>query len=78
MRKKTKKKSDLGTILKVLGILTGVYGLLFAVYFFDLDGKLLYKVVEPAMKKRFDAMERRNPLDRPYDMIDGEYMARKD
>ena len=78
MRKKTKKKSVLRTILKVLGILTGVYGLLFVVYFFDLDGKALYNFVEPAMKKRFDAMERRNPLERPYDMIDTEYMARKD
>ncbi len=78
MRKKTKKKSVLRTILKVLGILTGVYGLLFAVYFFDLDGKALYRFVEPAMKKHFDAMERRNPLERPYDMIDTEYMARKD
>ena len=78
MRKKTKKKSALRTIFTILGLLTGVYGLLFVVYYLDLDGKLLYHVVEPAMKKHFDAMERRNPLDRPYDMIDTEYMARKD
>jgi len=81
MRKKTKKrakKSALRVIFKVLGLLTGVYGILFLIYYLDLDGKLLYNVVEPTMKKHFDAMERRNPLDRPYDMIDGEYMARKD
>ena len=78
MRKKTKKKSVLRTILKVLGILTGIYGLLFLVYFLDLDGKAIYHFVEPAMKKHFDAMERRNPLERPYDMINTEYMARKD
>ena len=75
--KKNKKKSVVRTIFKVLGILTGVYGLLFVVYFFDLDGKALYNFVEPMMKKRFDAMERRNPLEAPYAMVDTEYMARK-
>lgn len=75
--KKSAKKSALKTIFKVLGILTGVYGILFLVYYFDLDGKALYNFVEPAMKERFDKMERRNPLERPYDMISGEYMGRK-
>ena len=75
--KKNKKKSVVKTVFKVLGLLTGVYGLLFLVYYLDLDGKAIYHFVEPTMKKHFDAMERRNPLERPYDMIDTEYMARK-
>ena len=32
---------------KIAGILAGLYALLFAVFYFDLDGKLLYYAVEP-------------------------------
>ena len=71
-------KKALKVIGKTAGLAALVYAGLFAVYYFDLDGKALYHFVEPMMKKRFDAMERRNPLDRPYNMIDTEYMARKD
>ena len=42
--------------------------MLFAVFFFDLDGKLMYYVVEPFLVKHYDKMERRNPLDMPYEM----------
>ena len=41
---------------------------IFVIFFFDLDGKLLYKVVEPFMKKRFDNMERKDVLSEAYDM----------
>ena len=41
---------------------------LFAVFFFDLDGKLLFNVVEPFLKKHYDNMERRDTLKTPYDM----------
>lgn len=51
---------------KLFGVLTLVYATLFAVFFFDLDGKLLYYVVEPFLVKHYDKMERRNPLDMPY------------
>jgi len=62
---------------KTVGALAAVYAGLFAVFYFDLDGKLLYYVVEPFMIKRFDNMERRDPMSRPYDMIDKEYMSKK-
>ena len=49
---------------KTLGILAGagalLYAGLFAVFYFDLDGKLLFYVVEPFLKKHYDGMERRD------------------
>ena len=43
--------------------------LLFVVFFFDLDGKLLFNVVEPFLKKHYDDMERRDTtLTTPYDI----------
>ena len=62
-------------IKKLFGILAVVYAGLFCVFFFDLDGKLLYYFVEPFMKNHFDNMKRRDPHDVPYDMIDTEYMS---
>ncbi len=60
------------TLFKILGkvllIGAGIYAVLFAVFFFDLDGKLLYYVVEPFLVKHYDRMERKNPLDMPYEM----------
>ena len=41
---------------------------LFIVFFFDLDGKLLFNVVEPFLKKHYDDMERKDTLQMPYDM----------
>ena len=43
------------------------YAVLFAVFFFDLDGKLLYYVVEPWLKNRFDNMERKDVLATTYE-----------
>lgn len=74
MRKyKKAKKCGLGCkLLRVFGkffaLLAAVYAILFAVFFFDLDGKLLYYVVEPMLSKHYDKMERKNPLDMPYDI----------
>lgn len=53
-------------IKKIFMMLGSLYAALFAVFFFDLDGKLLYRVVEPFMTKHFDSMERRDPLSVPY------------
>jgi len=50
--------------LGVIGLI--IYAVLFIVFYFDLDGKLLYYVVEPALCKHYDAMEKKNPLDSPY------------
>lgn len=41
---------------------------LFIVFFFDLDGKLLFNVVEPFLKNHYDNMERKDTLKTPYDM----------
>lgn len=50
----------------VLLIAAGVYALLFAVFFFDLDGKLIFHKVEPLLIKHYDKMERRDPLQAIY------------
>ena len=41
---------------------------LFIVFFFDLDGKLLFNVVEPFLKNHYDNMERKDTLKTPYDV----------
>ncbi|MBQ4424132.1 MAG: hypothetical protein II882_00120 [Lachnospiraceae bacterium] len=50
-------------ILKVIGI---AYLLVFLVYYFDLDGKLLYHFVEPNMDAHFSKMERPDLTGTPY------------
>ena len=54
--------------LKLLGVLFAVNALLFVIFFFDLDGKLLFNVVEPFLKKHYDNMPRRDRLQEAYDM----------
>jgi len=51
---------------KILGIFALLYAALFAVFYFDLDGKFLYYVWEPMMVKRFDKMERKDMTQTPY------------
>ena len=51
---------------KVFAILAAVYAALFTVFFFDLDGKLIYYVAEPFLVRHYDKMARRNPLDMLY------------
>ena len=41
---------------------------LFVIFFFDLDGKLMFNVVEPFLKKHYDNMERKDTLQEPYDL----------
>ena len=41
---------------------------LFVIFFFDLDGKLLFNVVEPFLKKHYDNMDRDDKLKMPYDI----------
>lgn len=71
MKRKNKKG---GFIKKTAGLLGLAYAGLFAVFYFDLDGKLLYYVVEPFLKRHYDNMERRDPHTVPYGQIDSEYM----
>ena len=55
-------------VLKALGIGGVAYAALFAVFFFDLDGKFLFNVFEPFMKRHYDNMERKDMLTMPYDI----------
>ena len=64
-------------IKKTVGIAALAYAGLFCVFYFDLDGKLLYYVVEPFMKNHFDNMKMRDPLTVPYGQIDSEYMTKQ-
>ena len=57
--------------LKLFGILFVVNAALFAVFFFDLDGKALFYGVEPFLSKHYDKMPRRDPLSVPYDVEPG-------
>ena len=54
--------------LKLLGLVVLGNVALFLVFFFDLDGKLLFNVVEPLLKKHYDNMDREDTLKASYDM----------
>ena len=54
--------------LKLAGICLGAIAALFTIFFFDLDGKLLYYVVEPFLKNHYDQMERKDALKDVYDV----------
>ncbi|MBQ3327216.1 MAG: hypothetical protein II911_00315 [Clostridia bacterium] len=61
-------------IFKIIRIFAIVYAALFAVFYFDLDGKLLYYVYEPLMCKHYDNIEgRRNIVEIPYNMKEDIY-----
>jgi hypothetical protein len=49
-------------LLKLLAIGLVLNVGLFCVFFFDLDGKLLFNVVEPFLKKHYDDMDRDDTL----------------
>ena len=53
---------------KLFAVLAAIYAALFAVFYFDLDGKLLFRKVEPMLVKHYDKMKRRDPLSVRYDM----------
>lgn len=55
-------------ILKLFRLAALFYGLLFLVFYFDLDGKLLYYVWEPLMTRRYDKMKRKDNTATPYEL----------
>ena len=59
------------TIIKFLLKLFRIFAIanvaLFVVFYFDLDGKLLFNVVEPFLKNHYDSMERKDTLKSPDD-----------
>ena len=66
---KCKCGCKLGKLLaKLLGGVLLANVVLFIVFFFDLDGKFLFYVVEPTLKKHYDNMPRRDMTQMPYEM----------
>ena len=55
-------------LIAAAGGLAALCAGLFAVFYFDLDGKLLYHVVEPFLCRHYDRIERRDITKAPYDM----------
>ena len=55
-------------LIKLLGIAAAVYGLLFLIFYYDIDGKLIFYVWEPLVCKRYDKMKRRDTTATKYDM----------
>ncbi len=54
-------------LFKLLGIGLLLNLGLFLVFWFDLDGKLMFNVVEPFLKDHYDSMERKDTLRAPYE-----------
>ena len=52
-------------LIAAAGGLAALYAGLFAVFYFDLDGKLLYHVVEPFLCRHYDRIERGTSPRRP-------------
>ncbi len=63
-------KTFIRFLLKIFGICALIYGALFAVFYWDLDGKFMYYIWEPLMVKRFDNMKRDDNTQIPYMMKD--------
>ena len=55
-------------ILKIIGVFAAIYAALFAVFFFDLDGKLMYHRVIPFLVRHYDKMPHRDIMDIPYEL----------
>ena len=61
-------KKALKVLGKIAAIGAAVYAALFAVFYFDLDGKAIFKFVEPTLVKHYDNMPRKDVLQEAYDM----------
>lgn len=46
-------------LLKVLGILLGLFAVTFVIYFYNLDMKFMSKFVEPILLKHYDKIPRK-------------------
>jgi hypothetical protein len=57
-------------LFKLIKLAVFIYGLLFVVFYYDLDGKFMYYIWEPLMIKRFDNMKRPDTTLTPYGMRD--------
>ena len=59
-------KKVIKILFKIIGIVFVAYAALFAVFFFDLDGKFIFKYVEPFLCKHYEKIERRDPMKAVY------------
>lgn len=46
-------------VLIILAVLAGMFLLLFGIYFFNLDMKLIVNVIAPIFEKHYDKVERK-------------------
>ena len=70
-------KSVWKTLGIVFGILTGLYIVLFLVFWFDLDGKALFYGIEPFLKNHYDKIKRKDPLERQSETA-RQYLAKRE
>ena len=60
-------KKIMKVLFKIIGIALVAYAALFAVFFFDLDGKALFKYFEPFLCRHYEKIERKDPMKAVYD-----------
>ena len=54
--------------VRLLEIAAAVYGLLFLIFYYDIDGKLIFYVWEPLICKKYDKMKRKDTTATPYEV----------
>jgi len=54
--------------IKLVKFAAFLYGILFAVFYFDLDGKFIYYVWEPLMCRHYERIKRKDNTKTPYEM----------
>lgn len=59
-------KKIIKILLKIVGVALVAYAALFLVFFFDLDGKALFKYVEPFLCRHYEKIERKDPMKAVY------------
>ena len=63
------KKCRFCKLLKrLIGVAVFLYGLLFVVFYFELDGKALFYGVEPFLTRHYESMERKDMTKTQYDV----------
>ena len=55
-------------LFKLIKFAVSIYGLLFLIFYFDLDGKLIYYVWEPIACWHYDRIKRKDNTKTPYSM----------
>lgn len=61
-----KKHAPGRRLLKLLAALLGLYGVLFSVFYWDLDSKLIYYGLLPVLDRHYDSLPRKDFMKRDY------------